>query len=192
MLTRRHLMAGVGRMPCGGRDRRAGAGRLAEPAGQGDRDLSAGRRRRHHGAHPVPEAVGDVGQVLRHRQPRRRRRHHRRGGCGQGRSGRLYDHARRHRLLGQSGALSQAVVRLRQGFRAGVSGVARAQHPGGDAVGRAEDRGRHHRAGEEDAGRPRLRLVGQRHAAASLPGAAAVHGQGADQPHPLSRRRRWR
>ena len=96
---------------------------------------------------------------------------------------------RRHRVLGEPGALSQAVVRLRQGFRAGVPGFARAQHPGGDAVGRGEDHGRHHRACEEDAGRPRLRLVGQRHAAASLPGAAEVHGQGADQPHPLSRRR---
>ena len=53
----------------------------------------------------------------------------------------------------------------------------------------AKTRGRHHRACEEDAGRPRLRLVGQRHAAASVPGTAQVHGQGADQPHSLSRRR---
>ena len=62
-------------------------------AGQGDRALSAGRRRRHHGAHRLPEARRDVGQAVRHRQPRRRRRHDRRGGRGQGRSRRLHHHA---------------------------------------------------------------------------------------------------
>ena len=82
------------------------------------------------------------------------------------------------------------VVRLRQGLPAGDPDFAGAQPPGGDAVGRGQDRGRHRRACQEDAGRPRFRVVGQRHAAASVPGASEVHGQGADQPHSLSRRRR--
>ena len=126
--------------PAGGRPiRRAGAGGLAEPAGQGDRALSAGRRRRHGQPHPVPEARRDVGPVVRHRQPRRRRRHDRRGGGGQVRSGRLYGALRRHRLLGEPGALSEALVRLRQGLPAGVPGLAGAEHPGGDAVGAGED-----------------------------------------------------
>src|SRR5262245_60770345 len=42
---------------------RVGASRLSEPAGQGGDPLSAGRRRRHRGPHPVPEARRDVGRA---------------------------------------------------------------------------------------------------------------------------------
>ncbi len=59
-LTRRTLLAGHGGGAAGRPGRRAG--RLAEPAGAGDRALSAGRRRRHHGAHPVRQGGEILGQ----------------------------------------------------------------------------------------------------------------------------------
>ena len=89
-------------------------------------------------------------------------------------------------------ALSEAAVRLQQGFRAGVPGVAGAEHPGGDAVGAGEDGRRRHRLCQGAARRHRHGLVRQRHAAASLPRDVPLHDRHQDQPRALSRRRRSR
>ena len=164
-----HTAHAVGRT--GGRAaRRHGrrAGRLAEPAGAGDRALSAGRRRRHHGAHPVRQGGRHPRPAIHHRKSRRRRRHHRRSRGRQGRCGRLHAAARRHGVLGERLALSEPAVRLPQGFRTGVPGLAGAEHPGGHAVAAGDDARRRHRLRQGLARRDRDGVVRQRHAAASL------------------------
>ena len=185
-----HTPHAVGRA-CGRAAHRAcqRASRLAEPAGARSGALSAGRRRRHHGAHPLRQGRRHHASAIHRREPRRRRRHHRRSHRRQGRSRRLHAVARRHRFLGERFALSEPVVRLPQGFRAGVPGVAGAQHPGGHAVAAGDDDGRRHRLRQGAAGRHQHGVVRQRHAAASVPGNVPPRHRPQDQPRALSRRR---
>ena len=66
--------------------------------------------------------------------------------------------------------LWQAQLRLPEGFPAGVPGLAGGEHPGGDAVGRGQDRRRRDRARQGGARRARLRILRQRHGAAPVAG----------------------
>ncbi len=184
-------VAGHGRRGTAGRGHwnRFGAGRLAGAAGQGDRALSAGRRRRHRQPHPLRQARRRSRPAIRHRQPRRRRRHHRRGGGGESGARRLHHPVRRHRLLGEPVALSAPALRHGQRFPAGVPGVAGAQPAGGASVGSGQDRRRRHRHRQGGAGRARLGLVGQRHRAAPLARAVPAADRRQAQPHSLPRRR---
>ena len=59
-LTRRGVLATMAGAPLAGKRERAS--RLAGPAGAGHGALSPGRRRRHHGAHPLRQALENLGQ----------------------------------------------------------------------------------------------------------------------------------
>ena len=168
---------------------RGGASRLAEPPGARHGALSAGGRRRHHGAYHLCQARRESRPAIRHRESRRRRRHHWRGRGGESRSRRLRDLARCHGVLGQCLALPGFAVRLPQGFRPGIPGVAGAEHPGRHPVGAGEHGRRRHRFGQSLARRHRHGVVRQRHAAASLPRNVQACYRHHDQSRAVSRRR---
>ena len=68
----------------------AQAAELADPAGQADHSLCAGRRQRHHRPAVGGRAEPVVRPAVRHREPRRRRRHDRRRSRLEGGAGRLH------------------------------------------------------------------------------------------------------
>ena len=171
------------------RSQRQCRSRVAYPPGVGDGALSAGRRRRHHGADPLCQGRHHPGPAIRHRKSWRGRRHHRRSAGREGRARWLHRPARCHCVFGQCRTLFEPSVRLRQGFRSRRAGVAGAEHPGGDAIITGEDDGRRDRLRQGAAQRHRHGIIGQRHAAASVAGIVPLHDRGQGQPRALSRRR---
>ena len=151
--------------------------------------VHAGRLDRHHRAPGRQPPAGGVGPVGGDREQARRRRQHRRRHGRPFRSRRLHHLHRRPGHGHQPVPLSVAELRSGRRFRAGDAADHPAQHDVRAEFLAGEIGAGVHRLLQRQQGQGHLRLVRQRHHAASVRRAVQAAGQGRDDPHPLSRRR---